>query len=114
MFNSKENLIHPTLLTPPTTGKKLFKTLLCITHSTHTYSDIYRLVWRDNMRRQCGEGKPGGAALLYIYILCLHLSWRHSAADIITIFLVTSANPSLSSTCSSQCVISCLLTYTLI
>lgn len=48
---------------------------------THTYSDIHRLPWRDNMSRQCGEGKSGGAVLLDIYVLHLHLFWRQSAGS---------------------------------
>lgn len=51
----------------------------------HTYSDIHRLPWRDDMSRQCGEGKSGGGVFLDIYILHLYLFWRHSVGSTIKI-----------------------------
>ncbi len=62
---------------------------------THTYSDVHWLLWRDNMSRQCGEGKSWGAVLLAIYILHLHLFWRHSAGSQTRRISVVSVNHSL-------------------
>lgn len=52
---------------------------------TRTYSDVHQLLWRDNMSGQSREGKPGGAVLLDVYILQLHLFWRDSEESRITV-----------------------------
>lgn len=77
----------------------------------HTYSDIHRVLWRDDMSRQCWEGKSRGADLLDVYILHLHLFWRDSKGSQVTV--INFYNPRFTTTVASA-VISYLLTYTLI
>ena len=81
--------------------------------SSHTHSDIHRLLCRDHISRQWRERKPGGAVLQDIYILPLHRSWRYSGENRMKV-LSERKHCILKFILYSVLAISYLLTYTLI